>query len=304
MAVSPMIGGLRKISTGLGSSLERSMKAPRRRIRLRVAAWSSAFPMLREVRKAAFSCLLSLSLLIVVGGGMPAAAWEPEVEAMATEIANSTKALMQPFIAERDRRKAANEPAVTASLTVLRSGEQPRDPSCAPALRTQFEQQVAMLSREIRRPVQILSPGTPATVTFVIGDIVGKHADPSEVPLEKWSAEAKRRSDQALTETSKNMDREAGKSILSGLYRRTDGALIHGSAVFDWDSSYIYADPSQPIWDCRFNFLKQIVWLYSLDLRERLRSQLLEIDALASQRSGANAIPDFYRSILVRTEIG
>ena len=251
------------------------------------------------------SRLLSLTLLIIAGSALPAVALEPEVMTVASEIADRTEAAMRPFLTARDRLKVGPEADFTASLTVLQRGFQSPDATCAPALRSQFDEQVEALSRETGQPIRILPRAVPATATLVIGDIVGKQADLSEIPLKLWAEDAGHKADQALSIRAKALDLHAGDtSVLSGLYRSADGALVHGSGVFDWNSSYVYIEQQQPVWNCRFNFVQQIVWLSTLDLKERLRMELLKIEAGASQRSGANDAPDPLRGVRLRTEIG
>lgn len=251
------------------------------------------------------SRLLLLILLIVVGGAPPALALEPEVMKVADEIADRTEAAMQPLLSKRDFPKVAAEPNFTTSLTLLQRGFQPPDTTCAPALRSQFEKQVKALARDIRRPIRILPQGIPATAMLVIGDVIGKQADLSDMPFNKWADDTKRASDQDLSARAKALDLHAGNtSVLSGLYRSADGALVHGSGVFDWDSSYVYFEQDQPVWNCRFNFVQKIVWLSLLDVNERLRAELLEIESSAGRRSGADDDPDPWRGVRVRTEIG
>ena len=246
---------------------------------------------------------LSGTLLALVGFYRPAAALEPETELVRSEIAGAAADLMQRFVAER-WEKDSSRPSLTVSLSFSKSGRRPPPQSdCQQRLERQFEEQIATLHRDTGLQLKVTAAGS-ATIAFVIEDMNGPRANPFDVPWQAWLGDAERRYGNSVQRGS---DRDKWLSdrtkVLSGLYRIPDRSLMYGQVIMDWDNWSLGGSRSEPVWRCRVNFVRTIVALSTLTLRERLRYQIADIRERADEIVQPGKITDPMRNAIVMTQI-
>lgn len=230
-------------------------------------------------------------------------ALEPETELARVEVSDAVSEIMQRFVTERQEKDSA-QPRLTASLAFSKGGRQPpTDSGCMQNLSRQFEDQIAAVARDIGLQISVGASGS-ATVAFVMGDINGPRANPSDVPWQAWFSSAEARHGSSVRRFS---DRDKFLSdpseTLTGLYRMPDRTLMYGQAILDWDSWPLAGSRSQPVWHCQMNFIRAIVALSTLALHERLRHQIADIRDRAQELAQLNKIVDQMRNATVSVEI-
>lgn len=230
---------------------------------------------------------------------------KPEAERTATEIADDVTSVMRPIMVNPSNAIGSNRPEITVSLTFPQRGRRPVDSRCLPALHEGFEKQVKLLAAAVPMDIRAASSKSPGTMAFVVGDVFGKTADLSDVPLGTWHAEAKSRARAPLKEWTRDLGipGQGPSNVHSGLYRESDGELSFGHALIGWNSLLLRVELDAPDANCWLNFVNQIVALYVLGIEERLHDELDRVYFTASQRA-TGGISDFHQQSLIGIDVG
>jgi hypothetical protein len=242
---------------------------------------------------------------IAFGWSFPATALDPAADAYAREIANAVALASASTFGSGAAVRERTAQDFTVSLVFAQRSFRPQDPRCFSSLRRMFEEQVQALSELIPAPFRIGEQDAPRTVTLVVGHVVGQGADLSDIPLDVWRERARSRATFPVHGRSDDLGtpHEAYLNVLSGLYEGASGRLVYGQALISWGSTYLTAFLNLEDAKCQLNFVQQIAYLYTLDVRERLRDELNRVHIDWSNRA-TGAIQDASRHPFISRDVG
>ncbi|MFZ5782956.1 MAG: hypothetical protein ACOY4R_22370 [Pseudomonadota bacterium] len=212
---------------------------------------------------------------------------------------------MKPIIGKSGSTRASKPRAITTTSIFPRRGRLAADSRCISSLRKGYEKQVEQLSAAVPMKIRALGAGSPGMMVIVIGDVLGKTADLSDLPLGTWWAAARSRTDYPVSEQTEYLGFPGynATSVNSGLYRDSDGELVFGQALIDWNSPYLRGGPRDPAVSCRFNFINGLVDLYVLGIKSRLHDELQRVH-IAANRGATEGIGDFRHQTKIRIQLG
>lgn len=260
-----------------------------------------AFPRIRRIWVLITS---AIAIAIVSGSSSPSWAIEPTVDAYRQEVSDAVAHLVAPT-AKSGASAAERAPLeLTVSLVFAQRGFQPRDPHCFPSMRRMLGEQIQALSGVTGQVIREVDGDAPRTVTLVVGHVTGVGSDLSDVPLDAWWASARSQAPFPIRENSAGIGtpHEIPLNVLRGLYGATSAKLVYGQALVSWGSTYLNAYPNSQDGHCQLNFVEQIAFLSTLDVRERLRDELEDIH-IAWRNRAQEASGDWGRSALIGRDL-